>query len=567
MLGIKTTQKENFIVENLHRKECDIKKVRDKLIIIFLLIGFLFVQLCIAEQESERANLLKQNIKSSKALEDTELQLGELLDIYAKDNRFNEFYSFLKTLEKDKKFKATPLIYYYKTLTRFSQMQFLEENKMWEELFDNKDLYVSDTEVDLEKAKKLSTSTDALSLKLKFLEWQLKKDNEEVSINTLEDLFNLTQEYAQIHSDIQVIKDIADALSKEKQINYAKKLYSVFVSKISETGINQEELRKLTESFLEDDKIDLAISLYDVYLDRIINTQPDKSIAIQKMFDVAEKFAHSGWQEGLDPFYAEKVFKRIEFLYSIKAFSALSQYRRAYNLERSKEYESCLAEYLKLIDNFPKYQDKDRIYFRLGIFNVYVFNEIDQTKEYFLKVVSDYPKSLDYLNSLYHLGLLSHWQDNLEKASEFYKTILDKAKDIKTDSEIVTLTELRIKEIEEEKDIEYNLRMFLEAKLKEREEKKYIQLELFAKPAKNYLDEPVKFQTNSYFIDTGCLQQDFTYLWSGQLGSNQNPFNEYEFETSYQDLGTKVVNVVLVGPSGVVDGTIEMADIYKEAEE
>ncbi|NQU19366.1 hypothetical protein HQ550_04340, partial [bacterium] len=93
----------------------------------------------------------------------------------------------------------------------------------------------------------------------------------------------------------------------------------------------------------------------------------------------------------------------------------------------------------------------------------------------------------------------------------------------------------------------------------------YLYLELFARAGKDYLDETIKFQTNSYFTDTGCLQEDFTYLWSGQLGSNQNPFNEYQFETSYQDLGTKVVNVVLVGSSGVVDGTIEMADVYAES--
>ena len=77
------------------------------------------------------------------------------------------------------------------------------------------------------------------------------------------------------------------------------------------------------------------------------------------------------------------------------------------------------------------------------------------------------------------------------------------------------------------------------------------------------LDETIKFQTNSYYLETGCLQQEFTHLWSGQLGDNQNPFNQSEFETSYSDVGAKVVNVVLVGPEGAVDGTIEMADIHK----
>jgi len=54
-------------------------------------------------------------------------------------------------------------------------------------------------------------------------------------------------------------------------------------------------------------------------------------------------------------------------------------------------------------------------------------------------------------------------------------------------------------------------------------------------------------------------------LWSGQLGTNQNPSNIYKFQTDYIDNGTKVVNVVLTGQAGLVDGTLEIADIYEES--
>jgi hypothetical protein len=152
----------------------------------------------------------------------------------------------------------------------------------------------------------------------------------------------------------------------------------------------------------------------------------------------------------------------------------------------------------------------------------------------------------------------------MEKAKEFYKLILDKTKDVTPKPEVATSTETRVKEIENKSDIEYNLRMFLGAALNTKDQKPYLQLELFARGAKDYLNDPVKFQVSTFFKDTGCLQQDFTYLWSGELGSNQNPFNKYEFDTSYSNLGTKVVNVVLVGPTGVVAGTIDMADIYSK---
>jgi len=534
------------------------------LTVIFLSI--FSVQFCLAQQDAKRIDLLKQEIRDIQTAEGSELLLTELLDVYAQGNDFDEFYNFLETVEKKKIFRKTSIVYYYKALTRFRQMQFLEENKMWQELFDNKDSYIADLDKSLAQARKLNTSINPLALRIKFLEAQTKEDDEASLIETLEDLFNLAKEYIETENDVEVIKDIADKLSEEKQDTYAKKLYNVYVTKISRADIGQEELKKIAEDFLKKDKVNLAVSLYSAYLDRLTGIPEDRDAIIKEMFDIAEKFEHPGWREGIDPFFAEKLYEKIESLYNVESFDEFSQLQRAYNLERIKEYESCFGEYLRLIDIFPNYQDKDRIYFRLGILSAYEFNKIDEAKEYFLKVTNNFPQSLDYLNSLYHLGLLNHWQGNLEKADEFYKKILEKTKDIKDKPEIALLAESRIKEIDDDRDIEYNLKMFLGAVLVEiEEEKPYLHLELFARAGKDYLDETIKFQTNSYFTDTGCLQEDFTYLWSGQLGSNQNPFNEYQFETSYQDLGTKVVNVVLVGSSGVVDGTIEMADVYAES--
>lgn len=541
------------------------EKTRNKALVVFLLFFLFLAQLCKAQESTDNLDLLKQDIKQGKTVEEVQSQLKELADLYTRENKFDEFYDFLATLEKDKKFVSSPLIYYYEALTRFNQMEFLEENKRWEEFFDNKDLYESQINTDLENAKKLIAAADDLSLRLKFLEWQLIKDEAGVSINVLEDLFNLAQDYSKEQSDVQVIKEIADKLSKREEINYAKKLYSVYVTKISETEIGYNELKTLAEDFLKENRVDLATSLFEAYLDKLISTQKDEDTIIREMFIIAKRFAHSGWEYGLDPFYAEQIYEKIEFLYEKEAFSDLLQYNRAYNLERSKEFEPCLNEYSKLVNNYPEYQDRDRIYFRLGVISAYIFQEIEKAREYFLKVVKNYPDSLDYLNSLYHLGILSQVQDDSEKAMEYYLQIQEVTNDLRIKPDLAEMAESRIKEIAEEQEMDYNLKIFLDTVLEKKEDKKYIHLELYAKAAKDYLDKTIKFQTNSYYLETGCLQQDFTYLWSGQLGNNQNPFNQFEFETSYSDLGTKVVNVVLVGPSGAVDGTIEMADIYKES--
>ncbi|MFH1622865.1 MAG: tetratricopeptide repeat protein [Candidatus Omnitrophota bacterium] len=540
-------------------------KIKDRIAIVLILFIFL-VQFCESAQDQELESI-KRSIRNEQTLSGIDIKLAELFDIYKEDNKLDEFYVFLEDLEKDKSSQVASAILYCKALVKFSQLQYLEENKLWEEFFANKGLYLSEINSNLEQAKKLSVSDNKLSLKIKFLEWQLNKEDNNVAINILEDLFNLAQGYSGDEDGVAIIKDIADTLAETEQSTYAKKLYNVYVSKVSESDIGQEELKKLAEEFLVDEKYNLSISLYDAYVDKLMSNQKDKNIVMKEMFDIAEKFANSGWQEGLDPFYAEKIYEKIENTYKKDAFSAMAQYKRAYNLERLKEYDSCVKEYLKLVNNFLDYKDKDRIYFRLGVINAYILNDTDKARGYLLKVANDYANSIDYLNSLYHLGLLSQAQNDPEKAIKYYLSILEATKDFKVKPDIANLAESRVDEIVEEKDVEYNLRVFLETVLKIDAENKFIHLELYAKAAKDYLDENIKFQTNSYFLETGCLQQDFTYLWSGQLGSNQNPFNELEFDTSYEELGTKVINVVLVDPSGPVDGTIEIADIYEQVAE
>lgn len=531
-------------------------------------LAFLFATITVfswaQENTQDRVSLLKENIKASPTADNLDLQLEELLDTYSKDNRFEEFYNFLETLEENRLFTNNPLVYYYKALARFRQVSFLEENKMWEELFANKDTYANHIDESLAKVKQLNTSLNSLTLRSKLLEWQIIKAKEGDTFDVLEDLFKVAGGYAHTQADSDILKDVADGLFKQGEINYAKRIYNIYVSKISETETDKEKLKKLAEDFLKEDKINLAVSLYNDYLQRLTQSSPqDKNIIIKEMLNIAQLFTHSGWQEGRDPFYAKEVYEELESLYGQEAFDGFCQYARAYNLERIKKYRSSFDEYLKLVNNFDDYPDKDRIYFRLGVLSAYVFGEIGQAKKFFLKVANESKQSKDYLNSLYHLGLLNHWQGNLENAQQFYGLILETTQELKDKPEITLLATYRIEEIKENKDIEYNLRMFLDNALNRKESKTYLKVELFAKMPKLYVGDTIKFKISSFSYGTGCLQKEYSYLWSGELGTNKNPLNASEFDTSYYDIGTKVVGVVLVGPDGVVDGTLEMADVYQ----
>jgi hypothetical protein len=58
------------------------------------------------------------------------------------------------------------------------------------------------------------------------------------------------------------------------------------------------------------------------------------------------------------------------------------------------------------------------------------------------------------------------------------------------------------------------------------------------------------------------MQVEIQYLWSGDLGSAKPPLEKSEFNTTYVQRGTKEINLVIVSPSGVLDRSIELVDVY-----
>ena len=540
---------------------------------IVILVLFMSFILCNArslycQDDIQSIDKLKEMIEKRRAVSDLESHLASLSEFYFKQKKFNEFYDFLDTQSRKASYRKQPVIFYYKALTRFAQMRHLEEGQLWEKYFENKDLYAEQLKIALERVDKLNKGNNALALRSKLLDWQLLKDDNQQSSVILDELFTIARNFPQESvQNLEVIRQIAEELFLNKESNYGKKLYNVYINGIANTDIGLEKLSKLAEEFFSKEQHGLSVSLYEILIERLLENSPeDNSLIIAKMKDIASKFIHTGWSQAPDAFFAESVYKKIQNLKGQEAFDLKTQFNRAYNLERLKEYTLCVKEYESLISRFPKYKQRDRVYFRLGVISAYLLKNVEEAKSYFIKVINDFPESLDYLNSYYHLGLLDHWNKDFKNAKDSYTIILEKAKEANLESEIIDLAQARLKEIQEGKDIEYNLRFFLTVALSEREQNYPVKLELFAMPPKNFTEEQTEFAVSSYTTDTGCLQPNFTYLWSGQLGINQNPRNVYNFQTDYLDKGTVVVNVALTGPAGLIDGTLEIADIYEESE-
>jgi hypothetical protein len=55
---------------------------------------------------------------------------------------------------------------------------------------------------------------------------------------------------------------------------------------------------------------------------------------------------------------------------------------------------------------------------------------------------------------------------------------------------------------------------------------------------------------------------ELQYLWSGDLGGANPGVEMSNFQGAYADPGTKVINIVLVSPAGIIDRTFTMVDVY-----
>jgi tetratricopeptide (TPR) repeat protein len=310
----------------------------------------------------------------------------------------------------------------------------------------------------------------------------------------------------------------------------------------------------------------LAKSLYEAYLGQLSD---NKDLAAKETVSVADKFAATGKEDGLDPSYAESMYQKAFNLAGQAAFDAEAQYRRAHNLERMKDLQAASRQYKSLLDNYKEGALRKEVYFRLGVLSAYAEKNIPKGQEYFLKIKGEYPKDPLALASFYQLGLLSQWQGEIDKAKEFYGALLVLVKELGLDLEkndLVLLTGERQKEIEEKKEMAYGLKLFLEGifKLAGPGQRAPLDVDLTARPAELELNQSTKFVVTTSNPQTGCLMPSYSYEWSGQTGSVANIPNTPELATDYSLPGLKVVGVAVVDSTGLQGAGFEIVEVNED---
>jgi TolA-binding protein len=514
---------------------------------------------CYSQDDNKLVTLSKQ-IMDAKSNAELYAPFEELKGLYFKGNKYTEFIEFLRSLGA-KKTSLEPFANYYIALTRYSQLKYLEENQIWDEYFASGNEYRDELDRCVQKVIDTTTPDDKLNIYARLLIFQFHKDQQDsFAARALEDLMSACLEYSKSTDDSQPIKEIADILFSYEEKAKSRQLYKIYTEKLAASSLKDEELKTAAAQFFKQENLELAESIYDLYLDRISKTVAKENL-IPVLIGLAEDFSYK--DDGAnDPFYAEKLFSKIEELAGKEAFNEELIYLRAFNLEKSKEYAKAKDKFLDLIKTFPATTHADEALFKAGLITAYVLRNKEEGRTYFERLLAKEGKmSPQGLSSLYQLGLLSQWEGDFDKAKTYYNKMIAQAGG--DPPEIVVLAKMRLKEIEEARPIEYNLKTFLEATFKE----EYAMLDmakidLKSHPYKVKKEYAVSVSSSVYVGETGCMQVELEYLWSGQLGKQTPASGQSMFNTSYSSSGTKEINLVVISPSGIIDRSIDMVDIY-----
>lgn len=531
------------------------------LIGIWLLFGAWCLVLGISPsfaQETNKIAVLTKQITEAKPNTDLYPIFEELKVQYFKDNKYAELVESLKSLGAQHK-TLEAFTNYYIALTRYSQLKYLEEVQEWDEYFSNGNNYRDELVTGAEKVIASTSSKDLLNIYARLILWQFHKDQQDAFFESaLEDLMSAVLEYSQDTKNVAPIKEIADKFLSYGEKGKSKELYKIYVNKLVTSDIKEDDLAKTASDFLKKGNLELAESVYGVYIERITTLYPKEKL-IPVLTDIAKIFSYK--DEGKnDAAYAEGVFEKLAELGGTGVFDEELLYLRAYNCEKAKVYDKAKDVYIDLIKQYPATHYIDEAEFKIGIINTYVLRDTQTGRRYFEKLSQKEILSAQVISSIYQLGLLSQWQEDSVKAKEYYNKLLEKAKDSFT--ETVALTKERLKEMEEARTIEYNLKMFLDVSLKKEYENFDMNKSVINSfPYKAGKEEVVKVNSTAYTGSTGCMQVEMQYLWSGHLGLTKPQLGQASFDTTYVQSGTKEINLVIISPSGILDRNIDMVDV------
>ena len=444
-------------------------------------------------------------------------------------------------------------------LERYQQLKYLEETKNWDEYFAKGNDYRKEIVAGAEKVSAEAAENDPLRIYSRLLLYSFHKDQQDTfTEDALSNLMSAALDYNKLNKDTAPIKEVADKLLAYDEKSKAKELYKIYAKGLVSSDIKDEALKEIANGFYKNGNLELAENIYDIYIERANRKSPkDKLIPELKGLALAFAYKDSGSKDML---YAESIFRRIEAEGGVEAFDEELIYLRGFNLEKNKEYRQAKVVYLLLLQKYPDSKYADELAYKIGIISTYVLRDLKVGREYFDKLADKESKIPYSLSSLYQLGLLKQWEGDFVTAKGYYKKLIEKSEGVSTDT--LEMAQARLKEIEENVAMEHNLKTFMDVSLKETSENfDMSKAELKSNIYLPKTDEETSVKSSVYLASSGCFNVELQYLWSGSLGDAKPNTQQSEFKTLYKNQGTKMINLVLVSPSGITDYTFDLVDV------
>lgn len=545
---------------------------------VWYLVFVFFLSPLFAQGSGKSFNDLTGQILKTKSSSERYSLFEQATDSYFKENKYNEYVEYLKSLSQKNR-DLEPIVNYYVALTRYYQLKYFEESQNWGEYFDNSNNFRGQVIEFAQKAIDKTIVNDPINIYAKLVLWRVHKDQEDnLAESALSGLMKGVLEYSKEPLNITLIKDVADQLRSYEEKLKSRELYKTYVDKIVASDTNLEILKSIASDFYKEGNLELSELIYDAYIDKGAKILTKDNL-MPELISIAQQFSYQS-PGAKDLPYAEKVFKRIEDIGGKGVFDEGLFYLRAFNLEKAKEYVQAKDIYMDLAARYPKSPHLEEADYKIGIIYTYVLGNIKMGWEYFEKLAgrvistgsdekeSSEPSSqklianYEVISSLYQLGLLTQWGGDLPKARQYYDRLLEIAvKDGFAGK--ANLAMQRLKEIDGAKPIENNLKMFLDVSLKSENARfDMAKIDLKSTPYSAKKNENVSVSSIVYTPESGCMQVKLDYFWSGDLGSAKPSPNEASFDTAYTEPGTKEINLVVVSSTGIFDRGIDIVNVY-----
>lgn len=485
--------------------------------------------------------------------------IEEVKELYYDDGRFGDFVDFLDSLAQKKK-AHRPLIDYYVALTRYRQLRHLEENQLWDEYFEKGNSYRDDITERAQRTIDAVLDDDPYAVYARVVLWEFHHYQQDAFVDEARNaVTEAVEEYVRLGAlDAQPIKAAADRFLAGGERARSKQLYRLYIEKLSTKGMDSEEIKAMADAFRAEGNLELAASIYDLF---IVGVQEELSPAdaAARMLEVARQFVYR--PEGdYDTAYAESVFERIEDLLTKEALSEEILYERAMNLQHAHEYVAAKECYEQILISNPQTALHNEARFKIGMTTAYAMRNLEGARAHFERAVESAEADAHLIASLYQLALLDQWEGNNEQAAARYSELIEKAGREYADT--VDRAQARLQEIEEQQDLAYNLKTFLDLSfLTEHSRMNMTRVRLRSTPSITAVDEDVLIEATAVLGPTGCFQVDVQYLWSGHTGSASVDTQTASWHTSFPQTGTKEVNGVVVSPTGFVDRYFVLIDV------